>query len=79
MSEKKLLVIKKNKKRKEYLMTIIHMGVETTYNKDHALDISNWDIGQLAKICKNLQQAGYKTEIEKIQIEEIEKVDSDEV
>lgn len=73
--EKKILIIKKNKNSKEYLMNVIHngrMGVETTVNKDDALDISDWDISQLAIICKGLQQAGYKTEIEKIQIEEVE-------
>lgn len=44
----------------EYLLELTERGVVTTFNRDAALDISGWSMGQLALIVKSLGKAGYK-------------------
>lgn len=63
--EKKIIRIRKG----EYLMAMEVNGVVTTYNKDKAMDISNWTLEQLGMILSNLKRVGYK----KATIEVIEK------
>lgn len=52
---KKVLKIKNG----EYLLEIRNNAVATTYNLDHALDISNWSLEQLGYIVGNLKKVGY--------------------
>lgn len=52
---KKVLQIKKN----EYLLEIRNNAVATTYNIEHAEDLSNWRIEQLSFIISNLKKVGY--------------------
>lgn len=63
--EKKILRIRKG----EYLLAMEVNGIATTYNKDSAMDISNWSLEQLGMILSNLKRVGYK----KATIEVIEK------
>lgn len=52
---KKILQIKKG----EYLLEVMNGSIKTTYNKDIALDISNWSLEQLGYIVSNLKKVGY--------------------
>lgn len=69
--EKKVLRIRKG----EYLMAMEINGVVTTFNKDKAMDISNWSLEQLGLILKSLKRVGYK----KATIEVIKKDDKEDV
>lgn len=68
---KKILVIKKVKFKDEYLLNIIERehwgqmrkGVETTANRDDAMDITDLDFSIFAMLCKGLRNAGYKTKV----------------
>lgn len=55
LDNKKILQIKKG----EYLLDIKDNSIVTTYNKDVALDISDWGLEQLSYIVSNLQKVGY--------------------
>ena len=62
---KKILRIR----RGEYLLAISPEGVATTYDKDKAMDITNWSLEQLAYIISNLKRVGYKkTVVETVEI-----------
>lgn len=52
---KKILKIKNG----EYLLEVRGNAVATTYNKDYAMDISNWSLEQLGYIVGNLKKVGY--------------------
>lgn len=52
---KKILQIKKG----EYLLEIRNNAVATTYNKDVAMDITDWSLEQLGFIIGNLKKVGY--------------------
>lgn len=62
---KKIMRIRKG----EYLLELTNEGMHTTFDKDEALDISNWSISQVGLIAKSLREVGYK----KVAIERIEK------
>jgi hypothetical protein len=56
MKMKKILQIKKG----EYLLNILNQGaINTTYNKDVAMDIKDWSLEQLGYIVSNLKKVGY--------------------
>jgi hypothetical protein len=58
----------------EYLLDANKDGVVTTYNKESAMDISDWKFDQLAYFISNLHKVGYiKAKVEEIEIpEEVE-------
>jgi len=53
---KKILQIRKG----EYLLELRSDGIATTYNKEIALDISNWDLENLGLVVRGLKSVGYK-------------------
>lgn len=62
---KKILQIKNGEylhsllKNKEGILT----GIDSTYHKQFALDISNWSLEQLGHISSNLEKVGYKPQV----------------
>lgn len=66
---KKVIQIKKG----EYLLEIRNNAVATTYNLDHALDVTNWSLKQLGYIVGNLEKVGYsKVKVSSVSKEDLE-------
>lgn len=76
VEDRKVLKLRKGKfKKYEYLFNIIISdgmitGIETTFDKEKALDISGYELGELGQICMGLRTNGYDIEIETIQVSE---------
>ncbi len=68
-TKRKILKIKNG----EYLLEVKNNAAMTTYNKDVALDISDWDFNQIAFVISNLHKVGY-VEAKVEEIEEAEKI-----